>query len=359
MLVTAAFLLFQSTFSQSDTPPISPDSIVTIYSIDNGKEMAMGSGFVVGADGFVLTALHLVKNTGQISVRLSNGEIFDNAKIVNRDDRRNVAILKIGTTGLKAIPQRTLTETPIGGAVYVVSNSNGGNFSNKRATLSGSSLANEVAGAGTGYKLFLFDPMSSENLAGSLLIDQTGYSIGVVTTNPNVKQQNIAIPFTTIVGLMSLSGLDNTTAEQTKSADDAAKPVVESIAAPAIMTAKVEAQKPGTKPTAYSVLHSAKTIYVHSSTAWIKDPAFIAELMNNMDFKEWGWSFTNDRSQADLILEVSRVPWVIKFAFKVYSLKQGVIIAAGNVHTNDMNFGSPDLVHAIITKIKVEWSTVR
>jgi hypothetical protein len=82
-------------------------------------------------------------------------------------------------------------------------------------------------------------------------------------------------------------------------------------------------------------------------------------LMKNTDFNSWDWSFTNDRENADLILEVDRLPWVIKFTFKVYSIKHGVIIASGNVHTNDFNYGSPDMVNEVIKRLKLEFALAK
>jgi Trypsin-like peptidase domain len=346
MLAIAVCAFSQIVFSQTVSGQSAADSIVTVYTVADGKETPVGSGIIVGADGFILTPLHLVKNAGQISVKLRNGEIFDNAVISNKDERRNVALLRIIASGLKVLPPRSNDETSIGTGISVVSNASGV----ASGTLSGMQLADGISGAGNGYRLFLFDAKSSDNLVGGVLLDESGRPIGIITTNPNVKQ-NIAVPLSTISGLMTIANLDST-----------AKIIPTEKPAEPKQAAKTEEAKPvkkGNRMTAREVLKSAQTIYVHSKTSFIQDPAFIAELMKNTDFNEWDWSFTNDRENADLILEVDRLPWVIKFTFKVYSIKHGVIIASGNKHTNDFNYGSPDLVREVIKRLKLEFALAK
>jgi hypothetical protein len=170
-----------------------------------------------------------------------------------------------------------------------------------------------------------------------------------VTTNLDVRQQNIAVPLSSVVRLMDLVSPESVIPVQTKAAAAVSRNASETK-----RTDPKETEGIPSKPSAADVLKTAKTIYVHSFTGFIKDPAFIAELMKNPDFNEWGWSFTKDRESADIVLEVERLPYVIKFAFKVYSIKHGIIIASGNTHTNDFDFGSPDLVHEIIKRIKMQ-----
>lgn len=358
ILTVCAFC--QISFAQTTSSQSILDSVVTIYSIVDGRETAVGSGIVVGADGYILTPLHLVKDISRISVKFRSGEIFDNAKIAGKDERRNVALLHITAVGLNVLPIIAAEEPIAGARISVISNSSGANLSNQEAVLSSSQMADGIGGAGSGYRLYLFETRAGGNSVGGILSDERGRPFGIITTNPNMRQQNIAVPLSSISGLTTFAKDETAPPVQPKSA----APVVQNFPEirqnlPTETNVKTEAAKFTRKMTAYDVLHSAKTIYVRSRTSFIQDEAFIAELMENTDFKEWGWSFTNDRSTADLILEVDRLPWVIKFTYKIYSLKHGVIIASGNKHTNDLDYGSPDLVRAIIKKVKVEWATVR
>jgi hypothetical protein len=332
--------------AQTSTVQSPADSVITIF--DNDK--AIGSGIVVGSDGYILTALHLVKNAAQINIKLSSGEIYDDAKIVKRDERRNIALLQVIAGELKVLPTRGTEEPAVGSDITIISNASGEkNSAGRNAVFNGNLLADNIAGAGTGYRLFLFETKFTDNQIGGLLLDNKNRPIGIVTANPEVKLQNIAVPFSSISGLLPTVKADSTEIKTVA----AVKTTVE--------TKQIDVKEPAKKtvPTAAEVLRDAKTVYIKSHTGWIKDSAFIAELMKNTDFAEWGWSFTTDKQNADLIIEVDRLALVIKFTFKVYSIKHGIIIASGNKHTNDFDFGSPDLVREIIKRIKLQKAITR
>ncbi len=53
-----------------------------------------GSGFIISADGYVVTNNHVVERASEIEVLLSNGDSYD-AKIVGRDPKTDLALLKV------------------------------------------------------------------------------------------------------------------------------------------------------------------------------------------------------------------------------------------------------------------------
>ncbi len=60
-----------------------------------------GSGIIFSPDGYILTNNHVIADASSISVRLKDGREFD-AEIVGRDDKTDVAVLKIAASGLPA-----------------------------------------------------------------------------------------------------------------------------------------------------------------------------------------------------------------------------------------------------------------
>ena len=58
------------------------------------RQASLGSGFVIDKDGYILTNRHVVAGADEIQVELSNGKRYD-AKLVGRDARTDVALLKI------------------------------------------------------------------------------------------------------------------------------------------------------------------------------------------------------------------------------------------------------------------------
>ncbi len=57
---------------------------------------SLGSGFIVGDDGYVVTNNHVIAEADEITVRLSSGEELE-AEIVGRDVATDVALLKVET----------------------------------------------------------------------------------------------------------------------------------------------------------------------------------------------------------------------------------------------------------------------
>lgn len=63
---------------------------------------SMGSGFIVSADGFILTNAHVVDAADEVIVKLSDKREFK-AKVIGSDKRSDVAVIKIEAAGLPAV----------------------------------------------------------------------------------------------------------------------------------------------------------------------------------------------------------------------------------------------------------------
>jgi len=62
-------------------------------------QRGVGSGFIISADGFVLTNAHVVEGADQVTVTLSDRREFK-AKVLGADRRSDVAVLKLDATNL-------------------------------------------------------------------------------------------------------------------------------------------------------------------------------------------------------------------------------------------------------------------
>ena len=58
------------------------------------RQSGVGSGFIVDADGTILTNYHVVDGAQKLSVTLSDGKSYD-AKIIGRDQKSDIAVIKI------------------------------------------------------------------------------------------------------------------------------------------------------------------------------------------------------------------------------------------------------------------------
>lgn len=59
-----------------------------------------GSGVVISTDGYIVTNNHVIDGASKITVRLKNGTAYE-AKLVGRDSKTDIAVLKINATGLQ------------------------------------------------------------------------------------------------------------------------------------------------------------------------------------------------------------------------------------------------------------------
>jgi serine protease Do len=66
------------------------------------KSQSLGSGFIISADGYILTNAHVINAADEVIVKLSDRREFK-AKIIGSDRRTDVALLKIDASGLPKV----------------------------------------------------------------------------------------------------------------------------------------------------------------------------------------------------------------------------------------------------------------
>ncbi|MGB5096353.1 MAG: DegQ family serine endoprotease [Porticoccaceae bacterium] len=88
-----------------DMPPDMPDAFRDFFGQRQGPERrasALGSGFVMSADGYIVTNNHVIDGADEIKVRLIDRREFD-AKVIGVDARSDLALLKIDASGLPTV----------------------------------------------------------------------------------------------------------------------------------------------------------------------------------------------------------------------------------------------------------------
>ncbi|WP_140908393.1 DegQ family serine endoprotease [Cognatiluteimonas lumbrici] len=63
---------------------------------------SLGSGFIISADGYVLTNHHVIDGADTVTVKLSDSREYK-AEVVGSDEKSDIALLKIDATGLPAL----------------------------------------------------------------------------------------------------------------------------------------------------------------------------------------------------------------------------------------------------------------
>lgn len=339
------------------------NAVVTIRLAADGQSNPVGSGLIVRSDGYILVPFSLVRGSREIQVRLRNGETYDKAEIVSTDERRNVAILRINAVGLSYIPSGTTEESQVGSKIFVVASPTGQSVVNADLMLNAVQMADSVQGAGKGYRLLQFNSIDGMNPTGGLLLDGFGRSLGIVTTTPDIKGHNIAVPLSSILGMIRSVPLNNVTASSATISSYPAVPAPtpyvipqSSVIVPQRGVTPLSAKGPGSavvKPTTVpEILALSKTVHVTSRTISFKPDQLVNELNKRKEINEWGMSFVDEEDLADLILEIDHVLLTWKYTFKLYSQRLGTIVATGSVVILDGNVGAPAMAERVIEKLK-------
>ncbi|HYF39944.1 MAG TPA: Do family serine endopeptidase [Gemmatimonadales bacterium] len=84
-------------------------------------EQGSGSGFVVSADGYILTNNHVVEGAEQVTVRLLDRREFK-AKVIGSDPNTDVAVLKIEARGLQPVALGNSDDARVGEWVLAIGN---------------------------------------------------------------------------------------------------------------------------------------------------------------------------------------------------------------------------------------------
>jgi len=87
--------------------------------IPPGGEQSLGSGFILWSDGYILTNHHVVKDSKEVVVRLSDRRQFQ-AQVVGSDERSDIALLKIDATGLPAVKLADVAKSRVGDWVLAI-----------------------------------------------------------------------------------------------------------------------------------------------------------------------------------------------------------------------------------------------
>src|SRR5918992_890105 len=80
---------------------------------------SLGSGFIISADGYILTNAHVVDGADEINVRFTDKREFK-AKVIGADRRTDIAVIKIDSTGLPAVKFGDPTKLKVGEWVVAI-----------------------------------------------------------------------------------------------------------------------------------------------------------------------------------------------------------------------------------------------
>jgi putative serine protease PepD len=155
-------------------------SVVSIETTTNNGG-ATGSGFVIDANGYLLTNNHVVADSLTIKVLLNDGREFS-ARILGRDESYDLAVLKIEATGLKALQFGNSDKVAVGDAVIAIGSPLGLSGTVTQGIISAKDrpvTAGDNSSSTSFISALQTDAAINPGNSGGPLVDATGAVIGV------------------------------------------------------------------------------------------------------------------------------------------------------------------------------------
>jgi serine protease Do len=168
--------------------------------LDDEMPGVTGSGFIIRADGLVLTNHHVVEESTSIDVRLYGGETTT-ATVLGRDPLGDVALLQLATTrALPVIPLGSSTAVQVGELVLAVGSPFGFEHTITLGIVSGKQRHFLRSGLVGGY-LQTDAPLTTGN-SGGPLVTMRGEVVGINTAVVGRGEVGLAIPIDAVKALL-------------------------------------------------------------------------------------------------------------------------------------------------------------
>ncbi|HAO77538.1 MAG TPA: peptidase S1 [Verrucomicrobia subdivision 3 bacterium] len=159
------------------------------------KEQSLGSGVIVSADGYILTANHVVDGADEIKVSIGDNKKEFTARVIGKDQATDVAVLKIEANNLPAVTLADSDQLEIGDLVLAIGNPFGVGQSVTMGIVSG--LGRSGLPGFNQYQDFIqTDAAINPGNSGGALVDAEGRLVGINTAIvPNENGGNQGIGF--------------------------------------------------------------------------------------------------------------------------------------------------------------------
>ncbi len=151
----------------------------------------LGSGFVINADGYVLTNNHVVDGATDIRVKFVDGRELSGT-VVGRDPKTDLALLKVDAGGLPVIPLGDSARLEVGEPVLAVGNP----FGLEQTVTTGIvSATGRVIGEGPYDDFIQTDASINPGNSGGPLVNSRGEVVGINTAIVSGNGGSVGIGF--------------------------------------------------------------------------------------------------------------------------------------------------------------------
>ena len=149
------------------------------------RSAGIGSGFIIRADGVIVTNAHVIGGATKVSVAMRDGTTYD-AKVVGVDETNDLAVVKIAATKLSIATLGTSSDLVVGEWTIALGNPFGFVLGNSEPSVSvgvvsavGRNLAGRGEGGGVYVDMIQTDAAINPGNSGGPLVNAMGEVIGV------------------------------------------------------------------------------------------------------------------------------------------------------------------------------------
>ena len=170
---------------------------------------ASGSGFILTADGYILTNYHVIEGASAVNVSLYNGKSYD-AQLIGYDQSNDIAILKVDAQNLAPAILGDSEKMNVGDVVLAIGNPLGElTFSLTTGTIS--ALNREITmSTGTTMNLIQTDCAINSGNSGGALFNLYGEVVGITNakyssssaSEASIDNIGFAIPISSIQSIV-------------------------------------------------------------------------------------------------------------------------------------------------------------
>jgi S1-C subfamily serine protease len=155
-----------------------------------GEVESIGSGFIVDPNGTIVTNYHVIEGASALQVKTLDGEIYDRVDVVDHDQRRDLAVIKI--RAFKPLPTVTLSDESVepGEDAVAIGNPKGLEHTISAGIVSAFRQAE-------GYRLIQISVPISPGSSGGPLFNLRGKVIGITSSGvvaEGAQNLNFAVP---------------------------------------------------------------------------------------------------------------------------------------------------------------------
>jgi hypothetical protein len=279
-LVSLAFQTQPRKLDATAVYQLAKPALVLITAKTTTGETKQGSGVILSADGLIATNHHVMSGAVSAQVKLANGDLYEDVTLVDTDERKDLALLKIRAANLPTVQLADSESLQVGQTIFVLGAPFGLEGSLSQGLVSSIRPGAEIQSKLRGFRVIQFTAPISPGNSGGPLLDEWGKVVGLAFANlPEGQNLNLAIPSNYLSALVN--------------APSGASHPLTKMSAPSTPAAEI---------TPAAALSSAKTICI-----WVVSgsPVFKTEVTNKLN--KWGkLKIVSSPDDADLILRIAQ-----------------------------------------------------